>query len=304
MILRSTLLHVAGSPTIRDWMTHSSATRRVANRFVAGETIESALAAVAELNAQGLSATLDHLGENVSTEAEAAAARDVCLEMLDRIEERRLNSHISLKLTQLGLDLSVDLCRTNLESVIERAARYGSFVRVDMEGSPYTERTVNLVSDLHRRYENVGAVVQSYLYRTEKDVERLLAEKIRIRLCKGAYQEPPDVAFQSKSDVDRNYVKLAERLLESGLYHGIATHDEHIIRAVEEHARKRGIAPAAFEFQMLYGIRRDLQKQLRRDGWGMRVYIPFGSHWFPYLVRRLAERPANLFFIVRNLFRG
>lgn len=304
MILRSTLLHVAGSPTIRDWMTHSVATRRVANRFVAGETIETALAAVAELNTQGLSATLDHLGENVSTEAEAAAARDVCLEMLDCIEKRRLNSHISLKLTQLGLDLSVDLCRANLEAVVERAARYGSFARVDMEGSAYTERTLNMVSDLHQRYENVGAVVQSYLYRTEKDVERLLAEKIRIRLCKGAYQEPPEVAFQSKGDVDRNYVKLAQRLLESGLYHGIATHDEHIIRAVEEHARSHGVAPSAFEFQMLYGIRRDLQRKLRSDGWGMRVYIPFGSHWFPYLVRRLAERPANLFFIVRNLFRG
>ena len=304
MILRSTLLHVAASPTIRDWMTHSVATRRVANRFVAGETIDTALAAVAELNAQGLSATLDHLGENVSTEAEAAAARDVCLEMLDRIDQRRLNSHISVKLTQLGLDLSVDLCRKNLESLLERAGRYTSFVRVDMEGSPYTQRTLDMVCDLHQRYENIGAVVQAYLRSTEKDVERLLAAKIRIRLCKGAYQEPAEVAFQEKAEVDRNYVKLAQRLLESGIYHGIATHDEHIIRAVEEHARSRGIAQTSFEFQMLYGIRRDLQRQLRRDGWGMRVYIPFGSHWFPYLVRRLAERPANLFFIVRNLFRG
>jgi len=285
-------------------MTHSSATRRVANRFVAGETVDSALAAVSELNAQGLSATLDHLGENVSTEAEAAVARDVCLEMLDRIRESALNSNISVKLTQLGLDLSVDLCRRNLAALLERAARYSSFVRVDMEGSAYTQRTVDLVSEMHHTFDNVGAVLQSYLRRTTEDVERLLAEKIRIRLCKGAYQEPDEVAFRHKSEVDHNYLQLAKRLMESGTYHGIATHDEQIIVALEQHARERGIAASAFEFQMLYGIRRDLQKRLRGEGWGMRVYIPFGSHWFPYLTRRLAERPANLFFIARNLFRG
>ena len=259
---------------------------------------------MSELNAQGLRATLDHLGENVSTEEEAMAARDVCLEMLDRIRESALDSNISVKLSQLGLDLSVDLCRRNLAALLDRAARYGSLVRVDMEGSPYTQRTVDLIPEMHCRFDNVGAVVQSYLRRTEQDVERLLAEKIRIRLCKGAYQEPAEVAFQHKTEVDQNYFKLAKRLMESGVFHGIATHDEQIIVALEQHARQRGIPPSAFEFQMLYGIRRDLQKRLRGEGWGMRVYIPFGSHWFPYLTRRLAERPANLFFIARNLFRG
>ena len=215
-----------------------------------------------------------------------------------------MDSNISVKLTQLGLDLSVDLCLRNLTALVERAALQRSFVRVDMEGSAYTERTLEMVHRVHRQSRNIGAVVQAYLYRTEKDVQRLLAEKIRIRLCKGAYQEPPEIAFPRKADVDRNYVRLAQMLLESGDYHGIATHDPNMIAAVQQYAGTHGIAPGAFEFQMLHGIRRDLQRQLRRQGWGMRVYIPFGSHWFPYFARRLAERPANLFFIARNFFRG
>lgn len=304
MILRSLLLYAADQPRIRHWVTHSRATRRLSARFVAGETVEQALEAAAGVNSAGMSASLDYLGENVRNPEEARAARDVYLKLLDEIQARRLNTNVSVKLTQLGLDLSEDLCRENLAVIAERGAGYGNFLRVDMEGSPYTSRTLAMVSCVRRRFQNVGAVIQAYLYRSENDLEQLLKEKACVRLCKGAYQEPASIAFQRKSDVDRNFIRLAQVLLDDGGYHALATHDPRMIEAAREYAGRNGISPSAFEFQMLYGIRRDLQQSLRLEGWRMRVYIPFGGQWFPYLTRRLAERPANVFFVLRNLLRA
>lgn len=285
-------------------VSNSAAGRRLSKRWVPGEKLEDALAAVKELNAAGITATLDHLGENVATRTEAATARDVYLRMLDEIQRSGLQSHVSVKLTQMGLDLSPDLCRENLEMILKRAAEYKSFVRVDMEASQYTESTLAMVRDVHQRFDNVGAVIQSYLIRSDKDVATLLKEGIKIRLCKGAYQEPPEVAFQAKVDVDRSYVRLAQELLSSGIYHGIATHDPKMIQATIDYAQRNKIPASAFEFQMLYGIRRDLQRQLHDEGWGVRIYMPFGSHWYPYLSRRLAERPANLLFLAKNILKG
>ncbi len=304
MSLRSTVLSIAQNSAVRGVVSDSKAARRLSKRWVPGETLDEALGAVKELNAAGISGTLDHLGENTASEAEARTAAQVYLDMLQTITERGLDCNVSLKLTALGLDVSPDLCRENLEAVVTRAASLGNFVRVDMEGSGYTERTLAMVREMHVRHENIGAVIQAYLRRSDSDVHALLAERIRIRLCKGAYQEPPDVAYPLKADVDRNYIRLSQELLTSGVYHGIATHDMRMIRAVIDHANRNRVPPSAFEFQMLYGIRRDLQRQLRAQGWSVRVYIPFGSHWFPYLTRRLAERPANLFFLVKNAFRG
>lgn len=285
-------------------MMRSSTVRRMARRFVPGETMEDVLAAARAMQEAGFSASLDHLGENVSSDEEADASSGVYLRLLDEIHSRKLNANVSVKLTQMGLDLSQERCLARVATVVERAAVLGNFVRVDMEGSPYTDRTLQIVSCLRNRFSNVGAVIQSYLYRSEKDVEKLLAEGTRIRLCKGAYQEPPEIAYPHKHDVDANYVRLMKVLLRSGIYHGIATHDERIIQATIEFARSEKILSDAFEFQMLYGIRRDLQAKLLKQGYRLRVYIPYGTHWFPYLTRRLAERPANAMFFVRNLFRG
>ena len=301
MLTRSLLLRLADRPAIHKFMLESPAVRALARRFVAGETIEDALCAAQAVQEAGFSTSLDYLGEHVTAEA---AARSVYLRLLDEIQARGLNANVSVKLTQLGLGLSTERCRERVSAVVEQAADYSNFVRVDMESSAYTERTLELVRPLRRRFDNVGAVVQAYLYRSEQDVEQLLAEGIRIRLCKGAYNEPPELAYLRKSDLDSNFLRLARRLLSSGLYHAIATHDSRMIGATLEYSRTQGIAPEAFEFQMLYGIRRDLQQRLRRDGYRMRVYIPFGRQWFPYLTRRLAERPANLVFFLRNLFRG
>jgi proline dehydrogenase len=304
MLLRSVLLHVAERRIIRRFMLHSRAARALALRFVAGETVADALNAVQALQDAGFSASLDHLGENVTRDGEADAARDVYLDLLDRIQERRLNGNVSVKLTQLGLELSPQRCLEHVASVVRRAAEQGNFVRIDMESAAYTDRTLEVVRCLRRRFENVGAVIQSYLRRSERDVEQLLAEGVRIRLCKGAYQEPPDIAFPRKSDVDAEYLRLMRRLLKSGIYHGIATHHEKMIRAATEFAEAEGIGRDQFEFQMLYGIRRDLQARLLRGGYRVRVYVPFGAEWFPYLTRRLAERPANLLFFLKSLFRG
>lgn len=282
----------------------SSSARRLSRRWVAGETLEEALTAVAELNAAKISATLDHLGENVSSAKEAQATRDIYLKMLDEIHNRGLDCNVSVKLTAMGLDVSTDLCREHLTEILTKASGYGSLVRIDMEGSAYTQPTLDMVHEMHAKFDNIGAVIQAYLHRSDKDVADLIAAKTRVRLCKGAYREPPSVAYQEKKDVDRNFVRLMQELLSSGVYHGIATHDPWMIKWTIEHAERNKIPAEAFEFQMLYGIRRDLQKQLRGEGWNMRVYIPFGTHWFPYLSRRLAERPANLFFLLRNLFRG
>ncbi|HZU23283.1 MAG TPA: proline dehydrogenase family protein [Terriglobales bacterium] len=284
----------------------SAAGRRLSSRFVAGTAVEDALTATRAVNQLGMSVSLDNLGENVTDAAEARQSAALYHQLLDAIAAQNLNANVSLKLTHMGLDVDEALAQQLVSDLVAKASLLNSFVRVDMEGSAYTERTLQFVRRLHQQPANasrVGAVIQSYLYRSAQDVEALLAERIRIRLCKGAYNEPAQIAFPQKSDVDANYVKLMKLLLKSGVYHGIATHDEKMIEATKAFARAENIAPDQFEFQMLYGVRRDLQQQLVREGWRMRVYIPFGTEWYPYLMRRLAERPANVFFIARNLFR-
>ena len=266
--------------------------------------MEDALAVCARVNAQGLAVSLDSLGESVTTEAEAQAAAAVYHRLLDGIHACGRNANISLKLTQMGLDISPALAEENVGELVARAARLGSFVRIDMESSGYTETTLAITERLHARFPGrAGTVLQAYLYRTADDAERLLSQGIRIRLCKGAYKEPPEVAFARKSDVDANYVRLMKRLVTSGVFCGIATHDEAIIDEMLRFASQEVIPSSAFEFQMLYGIRHDLQKKLVARGFGVRVYIPFGTAWYPYFMRRLAERPANVFFLARNLFR-
>jgi proline dehydrogenase len=284
-------------------METSSLARRLATRFVAGETLEQALAVARGLNAEGITVTLDHLGESVSTLEEAAEARDVYLRTLDAIHSGGIQGNVSLKLTQFGLDLSWEKCLANVERLVRRAAELGSFVRVDMESSFYTGRTLDLVHTLHTRYGAAGTVIQSYLYRSRADIEKLCAAKIRVRLCKGAYLEPAAVAFPRKADVDRSYLELARYLLQNGVYPALATHDEAVIRQTCRFVTERHIPRDSFEFQMLYGIRRDLQRQLVAEGYRLRLYVPFGKAWYPYYMRRLAERPANLYFILRNLFR-
>jgi proline dehydrogenase len=284
-------------------METSSLAQRLSTRFVAGETLDQALAVARKLNAEGIAVTLDHLGESVSTLTEAAEARDVYLRTLAAIHSNGIQGNVSLKLTQFGLDLSYEQCLANVEQLVRRAAEIDNFVRVDMESSDYTDRTLNLVHTLHARYGAVGVVIQSYLHRSESDVEKLCAEKIRVRLCKGAYLEPDDVAFARKSDVDRSYRELTRYLLQKGVYPAFATHDEAMIRQTCQFVSERKIRRDSFEFQMLYGIRRDLQRRLVADGYRVRLYVPFGKAWYPYYMRRLAERPANVFFILRNLVR-
>jgi proline dehydrogenase len=284
-------------------METSSLARRLSARFVAGETLEEALAVAGKLNAEGIAVTLDHLGESVSTLTEAAEARDVYLRALDALNSGGIQGNVSLKLTQFGLDLSAEQCLANVERLVRRAAEIGSFVRVDMESSAYTGRTLDLVHTLHARHGAVGVVIQSYLYRSQADIEKLCAAKIRVRLCKGAYLEPAAVAFPRKSEVDRSFLELTRYLLQNGVYPAIATHDEAIIRQTCRFAADRRIPRDGFEFQMLYGIRRDVQRRLVAEGYRLRLYVPFGKAWYPYYMRRLAERPANVFFILRNLFR-
>ncbi len=303
-MIRALLLKMSRSRRLARWVIGNAATRRAARRFVAGENLEDALAAARALNQAGLMATLDLLGENVSSEAHARRACQAYLEMFDCIAQERLDANVSLKLTQLGLGLDDALCRELVESIVARAAGYGNFVRIDMEGAGYTERTIELCKRMREKSPAVGAVIQSYLYRSAQDVEDLLGLGCSIRLVKGAYREPPDIAFQKKAGVDANFIRLMQRLLSSGVYHGIATHDEDLIDATVAFAVKNGIGKGRFELQMLYGIRADLQQQLVREGYRVRVYIPFGSDWFPYLTRRLAERPANLVFFLRHFFRG
>ena len=284
-------------------METSSLARRLSTRFVAGETLDEALAVARTLNAEGITVTLDHLGESVSTLEEAAEARDAYLRTINAIHGNGIQGNVSLKLTQFGLDLSYEQCLANVDQLVRRAAELGSFVRVDMESSDYTDRTLELVRTLHARYGAVGVVIQSYLHRSERDVEKLSAEKIRVRLCKGAYLEPDTVAFPRKADVDRNYRELTRYLLQKGVYPAIATHDEAIIRQTCRLVTEREIPRDGFEFQMLYGIRRDVQRRLVGEGYRVRLYVPFGKAWYPYYMRRLAERPANVLFMLRNLFR-
>jgi proline dehydrogenase len=276
----------------------------MSRRFVAGETLDDAIAAARKCNSLGMMASLDYLGENVATTTDAQRARDAYLEVFDRIAVEKLDANVSCKLTQMGLDLSPEFCEGLVESVVERAASHENFLRVDMEGSIYTQRTVELVKRIRARNAAIGTVIQAYLYRSEKDIQDLLAYGCRIRLCKGAYKETADVAFERKEDVDGNYVRLMRVLLPSGVYHGIATHDPKMIGETIRAAAEMQISKDAFEFQMLYGIRTDLQRRLVQGGYRVRVYIPYGNDWFPYFMRRLAERPANIGFLMRNFFRG
>lgn len=303
-MLRSTLLKLSESPGFAHWVTTNGSTRRMAMRFVAGETLNDAIEAARKCNNAGMAATLDYLGENVSTAADAQRARDAYLNIFDRISLEKLNANVSCKLTQLGLDVSVEFCEGMVLSIAERALSYESFLRIDMESSIYTQRTVELVKRVRAQSPSVGAVIQAYLYRSEPDIQDLLSYGCRIRLCKGAYKESADVAFPAKSDVDANYVKLMRMLLTSGFYHGIATHDPRMIAETIRCAAEKQVSKDDFEFQMLYGVRTNLQRQLIRDGFRLRVYIPYGRDWFPYFMRRLAERPANLAFFVRNFLRS
>jgi proline dehydrogenase len=303
-MVRSILLKLSDSPGFANWVTSNASTRRMARRFVAGETLDEALAAAKACNDAGMSATLDYLGENVSTTADAQRARDAYLNIYDRIAQERLSANVSCKLTHLGLDLSVEFCEGLVLSIAERALAYDSFLRIDMESSIYTQRTVELVKRVRTQSPAIGTVIQAYLYRSEPDIQDLLSYGCRIRLCKGAYKESAEVAYPAKSDVDANYVKLMRLLLPSGFYHGIATHDPRMIAETIRWASEKQVSKDDFEFQMLYGVRTDLQRKLVQDGFRVRIYIPYGRDWFPYFMRRLAERPANLGFFVRNFLRS
>jgi proline dehydrogenase len=307
-VLRAFFVRLSESRSLRAIAERSPIGKRMSGRFVAGTTVADAVAATRAVNAAGMSVSIDNLGENVTNAEEAKESADLYSRLLDEITRDKLDANISLKLTHMGLDVDDKMARNLVACLVGKAAKSNppNFVRVDMEGSPYTQRTLDFVHELHRMPGNqgcVGAVIQSYMRRSESDIEKLLEERIRIRLCKGAYKEPPDLAFQKKSEVDGNYVKLMKMLLKSGVYHGIATHDERIIRETVAFAIREKISPSSFEFQMLHGIRRDLQHSLVKEGWRMRVYVPFGTEWYPYFMRRLGERPANAFFLLKNLFR-
>lgn len=302
-MVRALLLFLSRQKQLRQWMETSPTARRLATRFVAGETLEQAIALSRSLNAEGISVTLDHLGESVTSLEEATAAAQVYLRTLEAIHDSGIDGNVSLKLTQFGIDLSETECRANLERLVKRAAAFGSFIRVDMESSAYTDRTIGMVTSLYAQHRAVGTVIQAYLHRSKADVERLCGLGIRVRLCKGAYLEPATVAFPKKADVDRNYIELTKLLLDRGTYPAIATHDEKMIEAAKVYAAAKKTPKDAFEFQMLYGIRRDLQRKLVAEGYRLRLYVPFGEAWYPYYMRRMAERPANVLFILRNLFR-
>jgi len=307
-VLRAFFISLSESRSLRALAERSSLGQRISGRFVAGTQLEDALRVTQSLNSAGLSVSIDNLGENVNTAEEARHSADLYRQLLDQISARKLNANVSLKLTHMGLDIDPQLARQHVSALVSLAAAMqpGNFVRVDMEGSPYTQRTLDFVSELHSIPANrccVGAVIQSYLRRSESDVTKLLSEGVRIRLCKGAYQELADIAFQAKEEVDANYIRLMKILLKSGIYHGLATHDENMINEAKAFAINERILPDSFEFQMLYGILRDLQKSLIREGWRMRVYVPFGTEWYRYLMRRMAERPANAVFVAKNLLR-
>jgi len=308
-MLRAAFIALSESRSLRAIAERSRFGQRTSSRFVAGTQVADAIRAARAVNQFGAGVSIDNLGENVTNADEARASARLYHELLDQIAAQHLNANISVKLTHMGLDVDESLALGQVRELVAKAAAMTpkNFVRVDMEGSAYTQRTLDFVHELHRYPGNagcVGAVIQSYMRGSEADVEKLLAEGIRIRLCKGAYKEPPEIAFQKKSEVDGNYVKLMKILMKSGIYHGLATHDETIINQAKAFATRENIPRDAFEFQMLHGIRRDLQQGLVREGWRMRVYIPFGTEWYPYLLRRLAERPANVLFIAKNVFRN
>ena len=306
MLTRSALIYLSRQEGLKDFATRFSLFKKLTTRFIAGETTDEAIAAIRDINARGCSASFDHLNEGVSNVAATDKEVREYLHLLELIDETKINSNVSIKLTQFGLEIDPELAYRNARRIVEEAKRRGNFVRVDMEGSSVTQVTLDIFKRLRSEFElnDVGIVVQSYLYRTAEDARELLKIPARIRLCKGAYDEPADVAYPKKKDVDDNYVRVMQMLLSSGTYHGIATHDPKMIDATIDFVQREGIAKNSFEFQMLYGIRRDLQEQLARDGWGMRVYVPYGKHWYPYFMRRLAERPANIWFVMKNFLKG
>jgi proline dehydrogenase len=308
-ILRSAFIALSRNQPLRHFSERSTLGRRMSSRFVAGMTVEDVLKAAESIQGQGIASTLDSLGENVTTPEEARRSADIYHRLLDAIQTRRLNANVSVKLTQMGMDLDPEheQARSIVSDLVDHAVAAGTFVRVDMEGSEYTQATIDLVRALHAKPENrghVGIVIQAYLFRSAKDIATLTGEGIRIRLCKGAYKEPAEVAFPLKTDVDANFVKLTRSLLDTDIYHGIATHDDAMVDAAKEYVRTQSIDRHRFEFQMLYGVRRDLQRALVAEGYNVRVYVPFGSEWYPYFMRRLAERPANVLFLARNMLRS
>ena len=305
MLTRSALLYLSRKEGLKDFAARFSLFKKLTTRFIAGESIDEAVSAIREVNSRGCTASFDHLNEAVNSAKETEAEVAEYLNVLAKIDETGIKSNVSIKLTQFGLVIDPELAYQNARRIVEDARRRGNFVRIDMEGSEVTQVTLDVFNRLRSEFDlnDVGIVVQSYLYRTEEDVRSLLKIPARIRLCKGAYDEPAEVAYPEKKDVDENYVRVMQLLLASGTYHGIATHDPKMIDATINFAQREGIGKDAFEFQMLYGIRRDLQEQLARDGYGMRVYVPYGKHWYPYFMRRLAERPANIWFVMKNMWR-
>ena len=304
MPIKSVLLYLSSSEGFKNFLTRFKSFNNVTRRFVAGEDLTDAAQAIRELNRKHITASFDHLGESISSEAEAREEVSEYLRVLHSIGENQLDSNVSVKLSQLGLNISPDLCLENTRAIVEAAASHRNFVRIDMEDSTKTDGTLEVFRRLRRDFENVGIVIQSYLRRSENDVDELLKDGVRIRLCKGAYDEPTSVAFSSKAETDENYVRLMKKLLTSGVYHGIATHDERMIAATREFAAERKISPDSFEFQMLFGVRRDLQEKLVAQGYRVRVYVPYGRYWYPYFMRRLAERPANVWFVMKNMLKG
>jgi proline dehydrogenase len=306
MLTRNALIYLSQREGLKEFATRFSPFKKLTTRFVAGETIAEAIAAIKIMNADGCTASFDHLNESVTSEAETEVEVVEYQQILEQIDATGIRSNVSIKLTQFGLEIDPELAYRNARRVVVDAAKRGNFVRVDMEGSKVTQVTIDVFKRLRGEFglNDVGIVLQAYLYRTFEDAKALLQLPARIRICKGAYNEPPEVAYPDKKDTDENYVRVMQLLLASGTYHGIATHDPKMIDATIAFAQKEGIGKDAFEFQMLYGVRRDLQTQLARDGYNMRVYVPYGKHWYPYFMRRLAERPANIWFVIRNLLKG
>ena len=306
MIARDSLLWLSQREGLKDFATRFRLFKKLTTRFVAGDSIDEVIPFIRQLNTENCTASFDHLNESVGSAAEAEGEVAEYLNILAKIDESRIRSNVSIKLTQFGLGLDPELAYRNARRIVEEAQRRGNFVRVDMEGSDVTQVTIDIFKRLRGEFglNDVGIVLQSYLYRTYADAQELLKLPARIRICKGAYSEPPEVAFPDKKDVDANYVKVMQLLLGSGTYHGIATHDPKMIDATVDFVKREGIGKEKFEFQMLYGIRRDLQRQLARDGYNVRIYVPYGKHWYPYFMRRLAERPANVWFVLKNLAKG
>jgi proline dehydrogenase len=303
-MMRRALLYLSHNKGLRRWMETSRLADGLTGRFVAGNTLESAMRVCRKLHGEGLLSTIDQLGENVTTDAEAIEFRRSIENVYRSIAESGLPHTVSIKLTQLGLDLSADLCRANTDILARMAAEQGSRLEIDMESHEYVDRTLSITEEMHKQYGHIRCVLQAYLYRTEDDLKRMNHLGLPVRLCKGAYNEPAAMAFPQKSKVDENYLKLAWMLAEEGNFPAFATHDPTMIEGVLAAVKKAGREAGEFEFQMLYGVRRDLQSKLAGKGCGVRLYVPYGSAWYPYFMRRLAERPANVLFLAKNLIRA